>query len=148
MSAHLDWRSVLEEHRELLRSLDRVERLIHAGGEPAPATAVASLRGEVYRLYGALEHHFLAEEQGFFRTLGADRPELARVFEVFRSEHIAALTEMQAILDRALSQNEENLVEDIRDRLIALLAALRDHEHRETALVQETVARDLGVASS
>jgi hemerythrin-like domain-containing protein len=149
VSEHLDWRLVLEEHRDLLRSLERVEKLIHAGsGQPIPPAEIATLRGEIYRLHGALEHHYQSEEKSFFHTIEADHPELASVLETFRREHVETLETMRAILDRALSQREESLVDDVRDKLIALFAQLRDHEHRETALVQDTVARDLGVASS
>jgi hypothetical protein len=149
VSEHLDWRSVLEEHRELLRSLERVERLIGAEeAEDAPRIEIATLRGEIYRLHGALEHHHEAEENSFLRILAADRPELTPALAIFRREHLEIRAEMRAILDRALSQREENLVEDVRDSLIALLARLRDHEHRETQLVRETVARELGVAFS
>ncbi len=149
MSEHLDWRSVLEEHRELLRSIERVEKLIGAAeARSTPRTEIATLRGEIYRLHGALEHHYEAEENSFLRILAADRRELIPALAIFRREHLEILAEMRAILDRALSQREENLVEDVRDSLIALLARLRDHEHRETVLVQETVARELGVAFS
>ena len=149
MSEHLDWRLVLEEHRDLLRSLERVEKLIQVGADqPQPHTEIATLRGEIYRLHGALEHHYQSEEKTFFHTIETDHPELAGVLAIFRREHDEVLTSMRAILDRALSQQEETLVEDVRDKLIALFALLRDHEHRETTLVQDTVARDLGVASS
>ena len=149
MSEHLDWRLVLEEHRDLLRSLERVEKLIQVGAnQPQPHTEIATLRGEIYRLHGALEHHYQSEEKTFFHTIEVDHPEFSSALETFRREHVEILETMRSILDRALSQREESLVEDVRDKLIALFALLRDHEHRETALVQDSVARDLGVASS
>lgn len=148
MSEHLDWRLVLEEHRDLLRSLERVEKLLSTGEKSVPHAEVATLRGEIYRLHGALEHHYQSEEKSFFHTIEVDHPELSQVLATFRREHVEILEAMRKILDRALSQREESLIDDVRDKLVALIAQLRDHEHRETTLVQDTVARDLGVASS
>ena len=146
MSEHVEFTAIHEEHRELLRSLEEIESLIQPG-PGGSGQAAARLRGEVDRLPGALERHFEREEEGVFRMMEAEHPEWSGALDALRREHGEILAALESIREGARSLRDPGLVAGIRDGLGAVLAKLRNHEHRETELIQESVSRDLGSSS-
>ncbi len=142
------YQHVLEEHRELIAHLERIEQLVRAHrGEGGAASSAAFLRDEIEGLTASLERHFAGDEEGFLADLAAERPEYGRELEALGNEHGALMAAMTAIRDSARSMPEAELVHEVRGRLRDLFARLREHERRETELVQEAVLRDIGFSA-
>jgi Hemerythrin HHE cation binding domain len=130
--------AVYGEHARLLRTAKRLQR---ACVELAEASDDA--RDETIRLLAEFElrlvDHFEREEaDGYFGTLGADRPDLAPRITQLQSDH--------ARIKRALSGARQLLSArdrrtDAAESLASTLRALSTHEREESALMSLFLGR-------
>ena len=148
MSDRQPYQHVIEEHKELLAHLEQIELLVRPHrGEVAAITSSASLREEIELLAESLTRHFAGEEQGFLSDLASERPEFGRELEALGKEHADLLATMMSIRDSARRLPDADLVHEVRVGLRELFARLREHERRETDLVQEATLRDIGFSA-
>ncbi len=148
MSDRQPYQYVLEEHKELLAHLEQIESLVRPHrGESAAASGSASLRDEIGLLAESLARHFAGEERGFLADLSAERPEFARELDALGKEHSDLLATVTTLRDLAHSLPDADLVHEVRAGLRDFFARLREHERRETDLVQEAALRDIGFSA-
>lgn len=152
MPEHPEHRAILDEHADLLRSLAEIEALVEESGNagadtPAAAIAAPGLRRLMDHLGDTLPGHFKREEEGFLVSLAVERPELSPALEKLGQEHGELLAAITTIQRRAAQAPDCALAAAIRDDTRRFLKRLRDHERRETALLQESSLRDLGISA-
>lgn len=125
--------------------MEDIEKLANA--RPAGSAIkdwVLSLRQEVKGLSDELEGHFRREEEGFFRIVDDEHPELSRELESLRGQHGEILGIFKTIDNQARGPADENLRAEVRRQLLGLLDLLRYHEERENELLQDAASLDLG----
>lgn len=145
MNDRMEFAAVRREHKELLKTLEEVNRLVETGlADLTLPRWAARLRGELHRLLTRLDNHFRREEAGFYRIIAEERPTRARLLEELKGEHRGFLDELRAVMDRALRPPEDTLHGDVQDVLVRWLSRLQEHERRETDLLVESVVRDMG----
>ena len=133
------------EHFALRRSLDDLEDAFAAHdrlerSEQALARTLALLES----LPRTLREHFAVEEEGgYFSEVVAAAPRLARTVKRLGAEHVrfrAASRELAELAGKAAGASEWDGVEA---RAAELLRALRAHEDRENAVVQDAFMTDM-----
>jgi hypothetical protein len=142
---HPEFSAIRDEHRDLLSAMEDIETL--ANTRPTASGVkewVTSLRQEVQGLSAELEGHFRREEEGFFRILDDEHPELGRELESLRGQHGEILGIFKTIENQARGPADENLGAEVRRQLLGLLDLLRYHEERENELLQDASSLDLG----
>ena len=142
---------ILREHRELRTLLDELSLFTV---EPRPGigemgyhTWGAALARHLVELHDRLFRHFRTEdESGFFVQVKKQRPRYAKVVDRIFAEHPLFLTEIQSIVGDCLAYSTGNAPDEprLRLRLRTLLDRLKDHEERESDLLQRLHGRDHG----
>lgn len=104
--------------------------------------AIASMADDLLEY---LEHHFEAEERpgGFFDAVLKNAPRHESHVAELRAEHAALRESLQAVRKRIEAPYKEASEEVVAD-VAAFVKAMRDHERRENALIQDALERDFG----
>ncbi len=92
-----------------------------------------------------LELHFALEEgDAYFGAFVRDRPGLAHGVAELREEHTALLEKLDGLRAMASALGATRALAEPTARLVA---AFRDHEHKEADLLQEAILRDDGTGA-
>jgi hypothetical protein len=145
--------------------------LLGTGGQPHPAEHIeaahdtlrnqldvikdATTRTALLRLllplHEMLREHFAVEERlgGFYEDLLAHDPSMAHDLDALRDEHRVILDECDSLCQQLKDQmSGEQAVEEIADDtkrdLAALLDRLRRHEHKESVMIGDAYYSDEG----
>jgi hypothetical protein len=124
-------------HHHVLAALRRLAMAENALGAAEVLNELCSL----------LPGHFAAEEEpgGFFDAVVAQAPQHeARVAEL-RRQHGVLMIEVERVAALVRS-TRGGLTPELRDAVAAVVARLREHEGGEQALLQGSVAADIGTA--
>ncbi|MEW6776602.1 MAG: hemerythrin domain-containing protein [Bdellovibrionota bacterium] len=131
---------ILDDHQQLdglLRDL-RVVSNWEPGHFQNPSV-LAQLGKDLHSLYVRLEAHFAIEEKGHYLTeVMRRRPQARPALETLHAEHpelLGRVRSLQAFLESSgpASRNPRTL----KRELLFVLDRLKDHERKETRLLQE-----------
>jgi hypothetical protein len=131
---------------ELRAAMLDVERALSA---PAPGRADAWL-ARVRGCFGELTEDFRAHLSvtegpgGLYEEVRANAPRLAGPLRRLEREHGEITAELDRVRCRLEDRGSAELVEDVRDRVTALLATLVRHRQRGADLVWEAFESDIG----
>ncbi len=98
-------------------------------------------------LDSTLRGHFESEEEGLFRRLPIDHPELAPQVKKLKEEHAAILVLLQAIIEKAAgpgSNKANRLSHALAAQVERLVAKVRRHEAEENELMMAAHWNTLG----
>ncbi len=134
-SAHNAGDQVLEEHRRIKQSSDRLDK----------TTDLRLMVPLLQELRILLDEHFEQEEapNGFPAMIAEPAPHHARVLDELFDEHKIILNTLDGVIEKALFCLNGPLA-SVRREVAALCQQLRAHEVRETELLTDTVYTDLG----
>mgnify|MGYP001354203284 CR=1 FL=1 len=143
---------IVDEHREL-RIMTAAWRAFLAPprpqiGAPGAHTWAADLAEQLLKLHDKVFRHFRHEERsGVLEEIGRLNPQAAAAVEVLSRDHDRMLADLRALLGAAMIYSEAKTPEDSRLRrwTLSILSHLEQHEHEETALLQQTFCLDLGL---
>ncbi len=126
---------VVEEHRRINQSLDRLDK----------TTDLRLLVPLLQELRILLDEHFEQEEapDGFPAMIAEPAPHHARVLDELFDEHKIILNTLDGVIEKALFCLNGPLA-SIRREVTTVCQQLRAHETRETELLTDTVYTDLG----
>ena len=117
-------------HATLLSDLKKLEVAARAASDAAPEELAAQLR----RTRAHLAEHFRFEEENGYMTAVLQRdPNQGRRVEQLRDEHRRLFAALEALLDAA----GRGATDAGRANVLEWVAAVRRHEEREDALVQD-----------
>jgi hemerythrin-like domain-containing protein len=131
-------RTMMEEHRQVLAQLLRLEKLVNAGapseGDPVDRKRLEEMRGIGTYLVG-IEPHHQREEQVLFPALrdrGLEGPPT-----VMESEHVELRTLTHAVVEqssRLLAEGPGDWVK-LRQAAQTLVSVLREHIYKEDTIL-------------
>jgi pyruvate,orthophosphate dikinase len=127
---------VLDEHAELREVIVQMQE----------ASDLGVFGGILERLHALLETHFEREEreEGVLRVIGDASPGHRRTAKELLSEHPKILDQVRELIERV--QADADLpVTAVESEATAILERLNEHDRRETELLRETLAMDLGL---
>jgi len=136
----------LEEHKRINGVVATLEQWL--GDKKAPEEWVPAVMHHLSELGEVLAPHFRGEREGALYTEAPVKvPHLAQKIERLMTEHQAFLTELGAIHATAQASMDPDaaLMNSIRDRTVALIAALRQHKAEENEILMAAFWDDLGV---
>jgi hypothetical protein len=127
---------VVEEHRRIKQSLDRLDK----------TTDLRLMVPLLQELRILLDEHFEQEEapDGFPAMIAEPAPHHARVLDELFSEHKIILSTLDGVIANALFCLNAPLA-TIRREVTTICGQLRAHETRETELLTDTIYTDLGI---
>jgi hypothetical protein len=133
--------AVLQDHANLRVTIGMLRALALAGNvaEPAPELAPGSLL-DAFRAQ-LLAHFAIEESEGYFGTLGEERPSLRPGIARLRSEHEDMLRAVSRLL--ALSEDPSRYPELVEE-LKSFIDCFNAHESAENDLMQDFFSRDEG----
>ena len=115
------------------------------------ATTRTALLRLLLPLHEMLQEHFAVEERfdGFYEDLLAHHPSMAHDLDALRDEHQVILDECdslcQQLKDQMRSeQSVEEIADDTKRNLVALLDRLRRHEGKESVMIGDAYYTDEG----
>ena len=142
---------VLEEHKRLRAMCAELREVL---GLPRPEAGVqgahswaSDLSVRLVKLHDELFRHFRFEESvGLVEDVGERHPRAFPRLEAVIGQHPVMLSDLRSIMADALTYSEGKLPEDpkLRQRTLALLDDLHQHEQEETDLFQRLEYRDQG----
>jgi hypothetical protein len=140
----------LRERRAGFRAaMGDLERAIAAPARGRVDEWVTGVRVALDSLRDVLDHHIYATEapDGFLDEIVETEPRLANQAQRLRDEHgelVDAISAASARLRSGTTFAQDEWVDAMRDRLLALLGALVRHRQRGADLVYEAYAVDIG----
>jgi ElaB/YqjD/DUF883 family membrane-anchored ribosome-binding protein len=134
--------SVAEALRQAHAALGRdLRELAAAAGVPSGAgLAEVTVRLDKTREHLA-EHFRFEEENGYMDAVLQRNPNRERTVQHLRDEHRRLTESLEALLGEAAAAGGPK--EGLREKILAWVESVRDHESRENALVQEAFNVDL-----
>jgi hemerythrin-like domain-containing protein len=134
-------RSILEEHRKLRHSVNRIQSMVSNPPDPAHRPAwLRDVSGLLVDLTPRLIVHFESEEKGgLFEEIQQAWPTTAEMCRTLLGEHrilLARLSELSAASGRPM---DEAAFGAFLDRASSLLKDLSRHEERENDLLYRTL---------
>ncbi|MBQ17700.1 MAG: hypothetical protein CMJ65_11290 [Planctomycetaceae bacterium] len=142
----LRWsRQIASEHRRLRRSLSCLSQFLV---DPASVHRVDPLLSRLEQLAEIVADHMALEERGGYLEPVCERlPHAAETLEKCLDEHDVLQKDLAELIDSLHAGPSINSVHRlIFPGLLSWIAALEDHEHRETELLIEAFWTDYGVA--
>ncbi len=135
-------RRIVDEHQQIHFYLDQLRKSLEALGSRVEIETLRRLAAEIRGLKELLLEHFALEDDGgVFRAVVELLPESrSDVDRLFRDHERVLETLEMASVGAQHGQPSEAPV--LRESLEGLLAALRDHEHREEALLARALERE------
>ena len=130
---------IAQEHASLLQDLATLEGCLAEGGPDIQADE--QLRALELRLRS---HMSREEEGGWMQEVLEHAPHLAREVRRLREEHSQLKTGFSDLVQRARRIAEVWQDDRFRARMKGWIHAMRAHEMRESALLQEAYLRDIG----
>lgn len=124
-------------HASLLEDLPRLEQSM---GRDSWAQALCAELKEMRT--NLLEHFRTEEEGGYMETIRTDNPRLETRVAHLAEEHRCLAGDLDQIIGAA--GDMVRLEQELSSRLQQWIAKLRDHEARETDLVQDAFNQDIG----
>ncbi|MCA9047145.1 MAG: hemerythrin domain-containing protein [Planctomycetaceae bacterium] len=136
------FREIDSEHQELERQYAAFDEFLN--GEHVQCVL---LRRRLAELAVILKCHFEhEEEEGYFAEIIALAPRLSYEAEELEAEHDALLGRLEYLDDQLTTVPDDPCeIAKLRQEFADFIASCRDHEHRETALVQEAWLTDIGL---
>jgi hypothetical protein len=127
---------VVEEHRRIKQSLDRLDHI----------TDLRLMVPLLQELRILLDEHFEQEEapDGFPAMIAEPAPHHARILDELFDEHKIILKTLDGVIANALFCLNGPFA-TIRREVTTVCLQLRAHETRETELLTDTVYTDLGI---
>ncbi|NNE45730.1 MAG: hemerythrin domain-containing protein [Rhodothermales bacterium] len=94
-----------------------------------------------------VKHFDLEEDGGFMDDVIRKAPQESKKAEVLEMEHREFLDELDSITDVLKQMNEQNTsaLPTVRERVLALINKLHDHEASERDLIYTVYFQDIGV---
>ena len=131
-----------QQHTEVMAHVGQLERLTGSSGPRLSYTEARNmLRQHLQSLHRCLLQHFAAEEEdGYFGSLRAERPDLDARIERLKAQHAPVLEKVAEAVEKMSHARLDIIEEDVR----AVLQTLREHEAGERALMQDAANLDLG----
>ncbi len=137
----------LEAHHQLDKQIDRLKLELNANYETSIPVWLANCTRHFRHFHNVLRAHMgIEESDGFMVPVQQHRPTLTRKVEELLQQHremTASCEDIERSL-RALSDPKRRDVTVIREKIDALLTALKKHEQAENKLVQEVFTQDIG----
>jgi hypothetical protein len=120
---------------------NHLRELVGAARAPSGGR-LADLGGRLKRTRARLAEHFvLEEENGYMDAVLQRDPNREREVGHLHEQHHLLMESLDALIGRTTGGGETP--KDLRDEVLAWVEAVREHESREDALVQEAFNRDL-----
>jgi hemerythrin len=124
-------------HAALLEDLCKTEAACHASSR----VTAAEVRARLSAVRAHLADHFRYEEQGgYMEAVRLREPQLERTIQQLGDEHPRLLRLLDALL--AESTGATRLDDRFREEVRAWIEGVRQHEARETRLVQDVFNSD------
>jgi predicted nucleic acid-binding Zn-ribbon protein len=127
-----------QAHAALLADLEELDR----GVRPSSTSDLAELRARLATTSTHVAEHFRFEEQkGYLDTVRKREPRLERAIQQLEEEHRQLLESLAALVEEAAAAT--SLGDPLRDRVRSWVTNLRQHEIRESDLVQDAFNLDI-----
>lgn len=129
------------DHHALERQYTILDQVLAVRG-----VRLGILRGRLTELSDVLQAHFRKEErEGYFADIVQLAPRLSRQADALEAEHRTLLGQLSDLRDLFAAASEFAPVPfALRQAFADFVQACRDHEHRETELVQDAWLTELG----
>jgi hypothetical protein len=140
---HAEFGSIVEQHATMHALADRIEEIISAELDLREHRIVSCLVEELGAHCKA--HMALEEKDGYLPLVRQQSPHNARAIDRLLAEHAplrARIIEINVTL--ATTEARHPATSETLDSLRSWLRDLRDHERRETLIVQEAWHTDIG----
>jgi hypothetical protein len=123
-----------------LRELEQAVRPTSLAGQPGKS--LAELRARLGATHAHVTEHFRFEEQdGYMEVVRKREPRLERTIEQLADEHRRLRESLDALIAEAKAAKD--LGESLREKILAWIERVRQHEIRENKLVQTTFNLDI-----
>jgi hemerythrin-like domain-containing protein len=124
--------AILEDHTDILRELQNLEKAVGVESREKPAELSARLG----KIQTHLTEHFRFEEDGgYMSSVLREEPRLGRVADELLAEHTQLAQSLNAIIQEV--SNVGTLQDTSREKIRAWVGRVRHHEASENHLVLE-----------
>lgn len=138
-----------QQRDRLLKAIHRFEATLASAAPGRESAWKATMYEALCQLKLAMEEHTTIAEapDGLLADAEEAAPRLAARIDRLKGEHADLQRQLAALCDHVQQHAREELVDyaDIRQRAGWLLTSLRHHQARETDLIYESFATDIGV---
>jgi hemerythrin-like domain-containing protein len=126
-------------HAALLQDLRTLEEAVR----PSSGEGLPELRARLGATHTHIAEHFRFEEQnGYMDAVRKREPRLERTVQQLAEEHRQLTQSLDALIGEA--RTAANLDDSFRERVVAWVEEVRQHEIRENDLVQDVFNLDIG----